>query len=120
MFAFQGKIEFERKRREGKIKREKLCDLWPEDPFLDKGGPSLVKRTKYLPKEDTEDVAVVDAELVEMGVAETVISESDALLVEVRRAKLEKLGRQTQLLNLHIEIAQLDLAERRAKANIFS
>lgn len=88
---------------------EQLCDLWAEQPFL--GGPPLV--TGDSGESVGEGVDAMDA--VEETVEVLAVGESmvDTLARDVQIAMLEKLRKQSQLLDIQIEIATLDLANKR-------
>lgn len=109
------------------VDREKLCDLWPDAPFLNikkssvddsskNGDVSERERNTDVSDVDVDDVAnVVESEGKTVGR----VNESERLLNILRRKKILKLSRQNKLLALQLEIAEIDLAERRAHASDF-
>lgn len=89
------------------VHRETLVDLWPNRPFL--GTEKVVVKTEeVLP---VKKVIVAD----EKSEEKCRCVYADESCVELRRAKAESLRRKTKLVNIQIDLATIELAERRKK-----
>lgn len=110
---------------------EKLIDLWPTAPFLGSNKSNGLDKVQEVPTvkdallSENENGAEVAAEVISDVEFELVsggcvanggpASEADALLIELRRAKIEMVRQKTKLLGIQVEIATMELAERRLK-----
>lgn len=100
------------------VDRENLCDLWPDAPFL-----NVKKSSVDIGKEKDSNVSDVGANDVGSDLPEKDLvgrsTESERLLDTLRRKKILKVSRQNKLLAIQIEIAEIELSERRAHASDF-
>lgn len=130
IFSFQIKVKREISRRAGSqqrkgvsfdacddlmftlygVDREKLCDLWPDEPFLNSKDPAGAKCVDEIKCDDVQ----VAPEIVPAVDVDAVVPSGDILLKELREAKIEKIRQQTKLIKIQLEIAAIELTQRRA------
>lgn len=109
------------------VDREDLSNLWPKNPFLkrarfeavvDLDEGSSTKMPKLIEAAEVELVNVVCAVGNDgggVGVAGYVadVPESEALLLEMRRLKIENLKKTSMLLDFQIQLAAFEMAAKR-------
>lgn len=140
-FVFQAKIRNEIDRRNGisrigsdfdmcdeimfdlfGVDRETLTNKWVKNPFLDVRQSSVKKARLSEPDErgEIEECVEEGDDVVSVAAEKIDIFESDALSIELRKAKLDLVREKTKWYRLQIEIAKMDLADRQSTLDVRS
>lgn len=96
------------------VDRETLANKWAKNPFLDVRRSSAKRARLCEPDDDNENNECAEKDGDTISQKELDTSESDALLCELRRAKLSLVREKTKWYKMQNEIAKLDLAQRQS------